>query len=386
VGAALLLLPLQATAAHANDEDPWNFYEVVGLPAVALGNVTGTVQVDGANPVCQMTDARTGVTLTAPPWQFPITAGTSGVIDIQQCNGNTEQARYRLESGIDVSGTLGRKGATWRVSAVSSMDSGYTLAAVDSTGRELVRATGQGLVRMTIPRQVASRARTLVAALPDGQRASFPLMYQDGWSVENPFSDMTSAAAVHRFANCQRLTWSYSRKGQPGTASRAISDVRRAFARLAKETGLTFAQVPAGKQPPARPDGSSEAAVERYFDALAAYNADESSHPDIAIGWARYQNGPAGIGGMQVSSGSFGNRVAGHVTLNSASSWAARGRPGFGYLGRGWLAVHEIMHAIGLQHVEDRESIMYPVNHGQVRLSKGDRAGLTALYPKSCPA
>ncbi|GAB5054034.1 matrixin family metalloprotease [Pediococcus parvulus] len=44
------------------------------------------------------------------------------------------------------------------------------------------------------------------------------------------------------------------------------------------------------------------------------------------------------------------------------------------------VAVHELGHALGLDHSSNRNSVMYPVDQGKTRLSSGDLEGLKAIY------
>lgn len=47
------------------------------------------------------------------------------------------------------------------------------------------------------------------------------------------------------------------------------------------------------------------------------------------------------------------------------------------------IAVHELGHALGLDHSAQRSSVMYPVDQGVDRLSAADRQALRKIYPSA---
>lgn len=47
------------------------------------------------------------------------------------------------------------------------------------------------------------------------------------------------------------------------------------------------------------------------------------------------------------------------------------------------VAIHEVGHALGLDHSSDPNSVMYPVTQGRVQLTSGDIAGLKAIYSQN---
>lgn len=47
------------------------------------------------------------------------------------------------------------------------------------------------------------------------------------------------------------------------------------------------------------------------------------------------------------------------------------------------VAVHELGHALGLDHSGSVTSVMYPIDHGRSVLSKMDIAALKSIYPES---
>lgn len=47
------------------------------------------------------------------------------------------------------------------------------------------------------------------------------------------------------------------------------------------------------------------------------------------------------------------------------------------------VAIHELGHALGLDHSQSRDSVMYPVDQGVIRLSVADLAGLRQIYGRN---
>lgn len=44
------------------------------------------------------------------------------------------------------------------------------------------------------------------------------------------------------------------------------------------------------------------------------------------------------------------------------------------------VAIHEVGHALGLNHSESRDSVMYPIDQGKITLSRADLSGLRVIY------
>lgn len=185
--------------------------------------------------------------------------------------------------------------------------------------------------------------------------------FNDGWKP------LPSGAT---FEPCQVVRWHFDRSGEPAERNTMIDDIRTGLASLEPHTGLTFEEVA---------DPTTANLTFRWGDLAAE-------------GYA----GAAGIGGPHgVGSGAVAFDSSVEWTRNR---WAGRDwrrieweRPD---LGPGWisyregpgreaLVVHEAMHAMGFDHVEDFTSIMYPqggIPNNRGELSAGDIAGLNTMY------
>lgn len=92
----------------------------------------------------------------------------------------------------------------------------------------------------------------------------------------------------------------------------------------------------------------------------------------------------AGLGGSQpVTRGSRRGFVTGIVFLDTPDLERILEREG-GTADVEAIIVHELGHLVGLDHVDDPDSIMYPENRGQTELSDGDRAGFAEVGRGGC--
>lgn len=185
-----------------------------------------------------------------------------------------------------------------------------------------------------------------------------------GWVQPGGWSRVSTGAT---YVPCQRVDWYFDRAGEPGDRNTMRDDVFAGLALLARETGLTFAETA---------DPSASDLTFNWRD-LTSYGANVAG-----VG------GPKGIGKGEVS-----------FSLTSdwtKNVWAGAGkirltdypRPGWWWEheGRQSLVIHEVMHALGLGHVNDPTSIMNPVSGNRTVLNGGDQDGLHTMYKSNpCP-
>ncbi len=193
--------------------------------------------------------------------------------------------------------------------------------------------------------QVVGRDTVRVGFVPRGWRPPARWVQPAGWL---PYD------AGATFAACATVPWYYDATGQPPAAARMQDDVVAGLALVGAQTGLRF--VP----------------------------TTDRAKAQLVFGWADltgYGSGVAGFGGYDADSA--------YVRFSTTNWWPADTWAGFDVVtqpdgttgvGRGWLVVHETMHAIGFDHVADETSIMNPITTAHA-LNAGDLDGLHTMYP-----
>jgi hypothetical protein len=155
-----------------------------------------------------------------------------------------------------------------------------------------------------------------------------------------------------RWNPCTPITWLFNPAAAPAGAQKLLAD---AFDYVGSITGLTF----------------------RYGGTTAAPpNADTAG--TIVVGWVRGLGGPDGQATQSAMSTSVGPRITGAgIELDADRTHPVT----FGNWGWGPVVLHEIGHAVGLDHVTDTAQVMYPVHQAgsPSTYASGDLAGLYQL-------
>ena len=209
----------------------------------------------------------------------------------------------------------------------------------------------------TFPIVVRSGQRVIARTQIVVREAPRPWSPPAGWTQPAGWRFFGGGAT---YVPCSTVAWFYDRAAEPAASVGMRGEIEGALARLAAETGLAFAET-------ADP---TAATLTFSWEALDGQYADA-----------------AGVGGRQ--------RGEGFVTFNSRHWWPTDAWPGYGVvtqpdgsyaIGRGWLVVHEVMHALGLDHVDDPTQVMNPVAGLYSDLGVGDRDGLRTMYLNNpCP-
>jgi len=203
------------------------------------------------------------------------------------------------------------------------------------------------------------------------------------------WKDPDGGAHRVRWNPCQTITYAVNLKLAGGTTaarSRALKDVRSAFDRASSRTGLKFAF--AGRT------------TELPKDASGRTWSDRQKAAEIVVAWvdqsrAKYRSNllskvgsgyASGVGGWMLRGwvGDKGHWQAavgrGFVVINAAHN--PRYKSGFGAgVTRGALLLHELGHALGLDHVGSTNELMYPtmLRREHSNYKAGDSQGLVKV-------
>lgn len=170
---------------------------------------------------------------------------------------------------------------------------------------------------------------------------------------------------------CQTVYWQFLRDDEPADRSTMIDDIRDSLSRMEAWTGLKF----------------TETTNPREANLTFAWT-DSDVLVDASV---------AGIGGW------ISGLYSGFVGFSKTNSWTSDTYAGYGtvtitgqsgiepieFPGRQALITHEVMHAMGFEHVDEPSSVMYPEfdsSHPGVP-NTADLQGMRTVYlDNSCPS
>jgi hypothetical protein len=349
----MLALGLNLAPAQAYEEwQDWNDYQITGLPEFIAAPTPFTVAVDGPVPVCSM--VFNGTTLTAAPWTFiePLEADEYDVT-ITTCDGQTDSMwvhalpAFRFGNQVLYPGKTTKKEPAYSVNVYNRLPQPATLTVKDTKGRVLATRPlpsadspdgGAAMVTFSPGKLTRTASYTITATSAEGLAMSRRVVVPVGWGMMMGRPTDT---------NCTTLTWYYDARRQPADARRITRDIAIGLGKLRAETGLSFRRT------------------------------TNRATADLHYTWANQgTHGPSATGSTD-----------GTVTFNTKDIWPEDANAGAGMIkgylpGRVWLVVHETMHTLGFDHINDRTQIMNPVgtiNH----FGRGDLEGLHAMYPKA---
>ncbi|MEO5652513.1 MAG: matrixin family metalloprotease [Marmoricola sp.] len=173
---------------------------------------------------------------------------------------------------------------------------------------------------------------------------------------------------------CRKIHVVYNPQDEPRGGE---SLVREAIDVIGKATGLELVYDGTTEDRP-RWSGSSRPQGLGGADPVLVAFADEQEVSELA-------GRVAGVGGSVQVTDQFGKEryVTGQVTLDS-DAFARMDRQMDGREQQLAIVLHEFGHLVGLDHVKDRNELMYAENVGQHQFGNGDRIGLARLGRGEC--
>lgn len=176
---------------------------------------------------------------------------------------------------------------------------------------------------------------------------------------------------------CRAVRYVVNPAGMPDVGARLVDEaaaVVSAASGLVLEDAGTTDEQPAVERALIQPDRYGPG----WAPVLVAWS-DETRLPELA-------GEVAGVGGSAAVPGSDGTGqwlAAGRVVLDTADIGAMLQRPGGEAQARA-IVVHELAHVLGLDHVDDPDELMYPINSTRADLGPGDRQGLALVGQVAC--
>jgi hypothetical protein len=201
------------------------------------------------------------------------------------------------------------------------------------------------------------------------------------WYSLNHWKDPDGHSHLVRWDPCSTVTYAVnidraasSRHGRAG----ALRDVRRAMSRAADRTAITFRYVGATHEVPKDEGSRGWSARQRAAEIVVAWVTPSTSDLLTPVG-SGYASGTGGWMWKAWSSGGAWRLAIGRGFVVINAQQRHEYAPGFGAgRTRGALLMHEIGHALGLNHVGNTAELMYPTMLQRSRSSYkvGDKAGL----------
>lgn len=341
-------------------------YEGWGPAQIDIPDVVDTMTTDSVpftvaspTPICDAWSTLHEVTKTAeghytlsfdPEYLY---AGTNSArVNVEDCNGDRSSRVITLVTPLVAKIT--DQVAPWAGSYQNSIqveartgDGQPAVIEVLHDGKVVKREAATNQVSYPVSTKKATGSWQVRVADSSGRLISRDVSVAYKWAPMNHDK-------LGTFPQCSTVKYFYDDSREPKKARGMLKDVKTALRAFEKSTGLTFVPV-----------------------------VDKDS-ADLRFDWDQL-DGAAGLGGYS----SVNGKKIGEVTFDISNRWVAQA--GFGRTNaspnRGALILHEVGHALGLDHVDARDTIMSPVTWpgDPTHLTKFDKAGLAALYqPSSC--
>lgn len=242
------------------------------------------------------------------------------------------------------------------------------------------------LVRLRSTGVLAAIFAVAAAVLVPVSTSSVPVGAAGGTYKVHTWIDQDGGSHRVRWNPCQTITYAVNLKlagGSEAARTKALSDVQNAFRRAGKRTGLSFSYAGRTAEIPRNTPDKSWSERQKAAEIVVAW-VDQSRPKYRSNMLSKIGSGYAsGVGGWMLrgwtdDKGHWQAAVGrGFVVINSGHN--SRYEAGFGSgVTRGALLLHELGHAIGLDHVGSTSQLMYPtmLRREHSNYKSGDQVGL----------
>ena len=183
--------------------------------------------------------------------------------------------------------------------------------------------------------------------------------YRPPSSLRKKWANISRTSRVSRYNPCKIITYKINASKAVGSNAKALKEARRVMKWVSHYSGLKL----------------SYKGTTKESGKLGHY-----SNADITIVWDKLPSKYAGLAQSlrrSLTGAPFYAMVKGKVIVNTKYDKPGKNRTN--------TLMHEVLHAIGLGHINDKKQVMYPSSSGPTSFGVGDKAGMKIVgSPAGC--